>query len=114
VIFLYFLIPMFAPWFDDKAKVLTSPANVTSGNTSEAVPEPAFEVPLPDSDLEEKWGQAVEFARLAELTAKCDMARERVQRLNQLEANWKARSTTLLHGDPGRRIASSPAHVALA
>ncbi len=114
VLILYFLVPMASPWLDDKAKTLTAPGNVKSESTAEVAPVDLIEEPEPASILEEKWGQAVAFARLADLTAKSDMARERVQRLSQLEANWKARLATVLHGDPGRRIAGSQAHVALA
>jgi hypothetical protein len=57
--------------------------------------------------------QAVEGARVATLAAQAAGIRERLQKLKSLEANWRAKSATLLTGDLGRRIVASPAHLEL-
>jgi hypothetical protein len=57
---------------------------------------------------------AVIDARLVQAREQLALARAYLERLKQKHPLWQTRSASLLGGDPGRRIAGSPAHVKLA
>lgn len=69
---------------------------------------------LSDRVDEAKSRQAVAKAQVAGLRGEVAKARERLLKLKTLQATWTARQGSLLTGDPGRRIAASPAHLELA
>lgn len=58
--------------------------------------------------------QAVERAKVAVIGAQVKTARERLQKLKAILSAWQAQEASLMSGDLGRRIAASPAHMALA
>jgi hypothetical protein len=58
--------------------------------------------------------RSVQRAEVAILATQVKAARERLQKLKSLDAGWKAQRASLMTGDPGRRVASSPAHLELA
>lgn len=69
---------------------------------------------LSDRADEAKSRQAVAQAQVAGLRGEIAKARERLLKLKTLQATWAVRQGSLLTGDPGRRIAASPAHLELA
>lgn len=75
-------------------------------------PDPDDEFPI--ATFEGIWKEAVERARFAELKSKCDVARENLSKIKDLETSWTAKSNALRTGPPGRRIAGSPEHVRMA
>ena len=62
---------------------------------------------------EAKSNQAVERAKVADVRRDSSVALSRLQALKKLVADWTARTSGLMTGDSGRRIASSPAHVTM-
>ena len=62
---------------------------------------------------EAKSNQAVERAKVADVRRESSVALSRLQALRKLVADWTAKTSGLMTGDSGRRIASSPVHVKL-
>jgi hypothetical protein len=62
---------------------------------------------------EVKSRKAVEHAKAAVLQADVTASRGRLQKIKSVHAAWTARSSSLMTGDSGRKIAASPAHVDL-
>ena len=62
---------------------------------------------------EAKSNQAVARAKVADLRRESSVALSRLQTLRKLVADWTAKTSGLMTGDSGRRIASSPAHVTI-
>lgn len=69
---------------------------------------------LADRSSEAQSRHAVERAKVAVVAAQVKSARERLQKLKTLLTAWRAQEASLLTGDLGRRIVTSPAHFALA
>ncbi|MCA9010475.1 MAG: hypothetical protein KDB01_12050, partial [Planctomycetaceae bacterium] len=59
---------------------------------------------------EAKSNQAVERAKVADVRRESSVALSRLQALRKLVADWTAKTSGLMTGDSGRRIASSPVH----
>jgi hypothetical protein len=57
--------------------------------------------------------QAVERASTTVLATQVKSTRQRLQKLKTLQADWEAKTVSLLTGDSGRRIAASPTHLDL-
>ncbi len=68
---------------------------------------------LSDHIDEAKSNQAVARAKVADLRRESSVALTRLQSLRKLVADWKAKTSGLMTGDSGRRIASSPVHVTM-
>lgn len=57
--------------------------------------------------------QAVARAQLAGMKTEVTSIRDRLGKLKSLDADWQAKRASLLTGDAGRRIVTSPAHLTL-
>ena len=68
---------------------------------------------LSDRIDEAKSNQAVARAKIADLRRESSVALSRLQALRKRVAAWTARTSGLMTGDSGRRIASSPVHVTM-
>lgn len=68
---------------------------------------------LEDRSSEVESARAVQRAKVAGLAAQVETAREHLNSLKTLQADWQAKEASLLSGDSGRRVAASPAHLAL-
>lgn len=61
-----------------------------------------------------KSNQAVARAKVVDLRRESSVAKSRLQAVRKLVADWSAKSSGLMDGDSGRRIANSSAHVLIA
>lgn len=68
---------------------------------------------LDEKSSEAESVRAVERAKVAVLAAQVAATREQLQKLKAMQTEWQAKEGSLLKGDPGRRIAASPSHLAL-
>lgn len=68
---------------------------------------------LEDRSSEVESAQAVDRAKVAVLAGQVEAARQSLKTLKTLQVDWQAKEVSLLSGDSGRRVAASPAHLAL-